>query len=363
MIQADILTELAELEPVRADWDRLAVDNGLPTMSPAWGLAWWRRFAPERAALRVVVVRDCDEVVGIAPFFVRTEGAALCDLLGEDTGRHAPLALPGREWPVAEAAARALTATEPAPTVVRFMSAPFGPWHGPWLAALRLRDNGRRMRTIVRQSRVVPCPQVLLSGTFDGWFSGRSANFRSEMRRLRKRFAEAGAAIRVSDPTTVDDDLRIYMKLHLGRWEGRRSLYEGTESRVRTALGDMAHALPPERFRLYVAELDGVPIAAQLFLAAGGEIMYHNGGWDETYARLKPGMVGLLHAIEQGYALGDRRLDLGPKAQPYKLRFANSDDPIVAVSVASLGPDLAGFAARRALRRGAAMVKQRLDRR
>jgi CelD/BcsL family acetyltransferase involved in cellulose biosynthesis len=39
-------------------------------------------------------------------------------------------------------------------------------------------------------------------------------------------------------------------------------------------------------------------------------------------------MLGILEAIEQAFADGDERLDLGPGAQPYKLRFADGDDPL-----------------------------------
>ena len=81
-------------------------------------------------------------------------------------------------------------------------------------------------------------------------------------------------------------------------------------------------------FRLRMLELDGEPISAQLFAAAGGEVIYYNGGWDERHAQFKPAMLGILDAIEDAFARGERRMDLGPGAQPYKLRFADGTDPL-----------------------------------
>jgi CelD/BcsL family acetyltransferase involved in cellulose biosynthesis len=75
-------------------------------------------------------------------------------------------------------------------------------------------------------------------------------------------------------------------------------------------------------------ELDGEPISAQLFLAAGRTVLYVNGGWDERHAALKPSMLGLLYTVEATFATGERRIDLGVGEQSYKQRFANDDDPV-----------------------------------
>jgi CelD/BcsL family acetyltransferase involved in cellulose biosynthesis len=357
LLDAEVIADIAALEPIRERWDALAVANALPTTSPAWALAWWRNLAAAGSELRVVVVRDGEAVVGVAPFALgRSGGGAIYDLLAADTGRNAPLAAPGHEWSVAEAATGALAGTTPAPTIVRFRSAPLGRWFGPWVAAMRQSEGAARARTILRQSPVTHCPVLPLAGTFEQWLGAKSANFRSEMRRLRKRFASAGATIRTTAPATVDDDLRTYMRLHLARWDGGGSVYGTIEAPLLAALTETAHALGSERFRLYVAEIDGTPIGAQLFLAAGGEIMYHNGGWDEAHARLKPGIVGILHAIEEGFARGDDRVDFGPGTHPYKLRFATGDDPIVATSFAVVGPRLALHLARRSGRRASAVL-------
>ena len=66
----------------------------------------------------------------------------------------------------------------------------------------------------------------------------------------------------------------------------------------------------------------------QLFHAAGGQIKYWNGGWMEQHADLKPTMLTILAALEDGIARGEHALDLGAGTHPYKLRFADGDDPL-----------------------------------
>jgi CelD/BcsL family acetyltransferase involved in cellulose biosynthesis len=117
--------------------------------------------------------------------------------------------------------------------------------------------------------------------------------------------------------------------------------------------------------RVWVAELDGVPIAVQVFVAAGGEVAYWNGGWDECHAPLRPGLVTILAAIEDAIGRGERRLDLGPVEYPYKLRLADGNAPLCwdglivpgprsVLTVAQLAPLRARLSAREALRRGLA---------
>ena len=70
-----LIHDEAALAPHLADWDRLAVARRQPYSAPAWMLAWWRNVAPPGAALSVVVVREGDEAIGVAPFYAtRTRG-------------------------------------------------------------------------------------------------------------------------------------------------------------------------------------------------------------------------------------------------------------------------------------------------
>src|SRR3954447_11534251 len=82
----EVLDSVEAVEPAVADWDRLAVEKGLPYCAPAFLLAWWNHVAPEGARLRVVAVRDGQgHVAGIGPFYaVRERGLPAWSLLGSD---------------------------------------------------------------------------------------------------------------------------------------------------------------------------------------------------------------------------------------------------------------------------------------
>jgi CelD/BcsL family acetyltransferase involved in cellulose biosynthesis len=330
MLRAELITDPGGLGPVGEEWDQLAVANAQPMASPVWLLAWWRHIAPTEALARLIAVREGDALVGIAPFYVqeREHGRVDYRLMGGGTlPRISPLAVPGREWEVAAAVGRALSGASPAPDVLAFEGAPLT---STWPSALRAGWPGR-VRPLVRQYLSQGSPTISLhDSSFDAWLAGRSANFRGQMRRLRRQFAASGGSARMSSPQTLAADIGAFVRLHAGRWEGRgTSSILASEGRVPAMYEQAALShLHSGRFRLWLLEIDGEPISAQLFAEAGGEVLYMNGGWDERFARLKPAMLTILHTVEDAFARGERRIDLAPGEQDYKLRFADGNDPV-----------------------------------
>ncbi len=378
MIGQELITDLSTLEALTPEWDALAVSNKRPTCSPAWMLGWLRHLAPAGACARVVAVRDEQELIGLAPFFVQEELRGRTDyrMMGESLPRTAPLACPGREWEVAQAIGATLTEAIPRADVLALEN---GPVASPWPAALRDTWPGS-VRPIARQYLVQESHTISLSAaSFDAWLEGKSSNFRSQMRRMRRQFASAGGIARTSTAATLERDVDAFLRLHAGRWEGRgQSSIVARGEEMRKLFLDAGHMhVEAHRFRLCMLEIEGEPISAQLFSESGGETLYFNGGWDERFAKLKPAMLGILYAIEDAFARGDERIDLAPGGQQYKLRFADGNDPVawtilmtpgwrLPLTAARLTPMLAQEAARGVAKRslseqGAARMRRIRD--
>ncbi len=332
MLEYELLSELESLEALAPEWDALAVANALPLMAPAWIISWWRHLAPPSAEPRVVVVRDRDGlIIGVAPFYLSRSarfGRLDYRLPGiELASRLSPLAAPGREWEVAGTTAHALAHAEPRPDLVALESVPPA---SAWLTAMRDQWPGR-IRPAARLYNVHTSPTVTLNDrSFEAWLAGRSAKFRSNYRRRRRMFTEAGGTMRLSTRSSLNADVATLMRLHTERWRGlgASSLVTRAEG-VKALLNAAGQALTESgRFRIWVMEIEGEPIWANLFLGAGGELLGINGGWDERRRALSPPLLGMVHAIEDAFGRGDRRLDLGVGDASHKLQFADSDDPI-----------------------------------
>lgn len=325
---AELIAALDGAERLAPAWDELAVACGLPLGAPGWMLSWWRHMAPHEAELRVVAVRDGGELLALAPWFAQRGEQGRVDLrfLGaEISDRVDVLCIPGREREAAPALRGALRQVRPQPDLVAFEAVPIG---SRWTRRLAGGVGGHVQLGRYRNS-AYPAPAVTLpEGPPESWLASRSSNFRGQMGRLRRRLEKQGGRVRqISEPGEMQDAIGSLLALHAGRWEGRGE--SGlTRPGVAELLSDAAIALGPDRLRLWAAEIGGQTISVQLFLAAGGEVKYWNGGWSEEHADLKPSMLTILAALEDAIARGERRLDLGVGEHAYKMRFANCADTL-----------------------------------
>lgn len=328
MLTVEVIDDLDSAEAFAPEWDEFAVARSVPLCAPGWMLAWWRNLAPANAGMRIVTVRNGPELLAIGPWFVQGDGRGRVDVrfLGaEVSDRVDILCIPGHEQEVAPELRRALLEIRPRADVIAFEAVPIG---SPWTRLLASGWAGRARLGRYRNS-VIPAPTVTLpAGPPEAWLAGRSRNFRGQIGRMGRRLEGLGGGVRqITDPGERERAVGTLLALHASRWEGRGKSNLARPS-VQVFLSEAAAALGPDRLRLWAAEINGEPISIQLFIAAGEEIKYWNGGWDEAHADLKPSMLTICAALQDSIARGQRRLDLGAGTHPYKMRFADGEDPL-----------------------------------
>ena len=302
-------------------------------------LAWWRHVAPRGSRLRVVCVWLGEELLGIAPLFVEPGPAGLARyrVLGRPgLLRVEPLAIPGSEGQVALGVAEALATATPPADVISFEAIPDS---SPWPQLLQRKWPGSK-RPWLHSDRSGPAPTLLLRDrTFEEWFGGKSRNFRHQMRRAQRHLTRGGARFElITAGENLNAGLRAFSRLHHGRWRSRggsRVLTSPMERMLRDVAETLSGSL---RFRLWTLRVDDRVISAHLFAAAGGEVSYWLGGFDERWARDHPSMVTILAAAEHAWSVGDERLDLGGGGHGYKYRFADGEDRLQWTTLISPGP-------------------------
>ena len=322
-----LVTDVDELEGLTEPWRALAHACASPGALPGWQLAWWRNVAPSGVELRVVAVFSGDDLVGIAPFFTKLSGRRDHRLLGAGlTHRLAPLAVPGLEGEVARVVAETLAGSEPKPDLITFEGVDVtASW--PEEVARAWPGRARPWRYV---SSTHPAPVLPLSSEgFEAWFAGRSSNFRQQMRRARRKLEEQGGRTLLAQTSDAAvQALESFEALHSARWDFRGGSSLGPS--VVAFLLDAARTMTPvDDLRVWSMEVDSKPVAVQVFLVAGGEILYFNGGFDDSLPDVRPAFLTMLAAIEDAFERGDRRLDFGGGDDDYKLRFATDDAPIM----------------------------------
>lgn len=330
-MRAELIDDAARAEGLRDGWDRLAVAAGLPYATPAWQLGWWQAARPPGARLVILAASDGPGLAGVLGLYGQRGPGGLhrLRLLGASLAQGtAPLAAAGREVEVAGAFATALAAlTDPRPATLEFEGTPDG---ARWAALMSDRWPGGR-HPFAGPVRRVPEPWTSLAGDedVDAWLARRSANFRQQLRRSRRRLEGRGAVLRRAETASdVEAVLPALLELHHARWRDRGGS-EAVDDDTLAVLVEATRALAPTgRAHVEVVEIEGRVVSAHLFLAAGGRSTYWLGGFDDAYAAERPGLVALLDGVEHALLRGDARLNLGPGEEGYKQRFADGEDTL-----------------------------------
>jgi CelD/BcsL family acetyltransferase involved in cellulose biosynthesis len=331
-VEWEMLDTVDAVEPaVARQWDALAVRLNKPYCAPAWVLAW-HHVAPADARMRIVVVRDGDEVVAVAPFCAVPWRLRMWSwsLMGSATSsRIEPVADPSRIDHAGEAIRAAVASADPAPARIRLLGVPSD---SPWPMLLAAPADGAPAPWRHEEERVVAPRVALGAGSLDEYLARRSANFRQQMRRARRRFERDGGEFRTATPDELEHAIAEFIALHRARWDHRGGSGAVTRNSDQMLLA-AGRGLAPERFQLVSLVVGRKTIGSQLFLAAGEEIAYWNGGFDDAYASYEPSQVALVEAIRISLERGYRRFDLGPGAQRYKYRFTDSEDTLLSITL------------------------------
>jgi len=160
--------------------------------------------------------------------------------------------------------------------------------------------------------------------SWDEFLASRSRNFREQARRReRKLQREHRLTFRITtEPAQLDEDFDIFVRLHGLRW-GEQSAFAGARESFHR---EFAHlALERGWLRLWLLEIDGVPVSAWYGFRFGGVDSYYNAGRDPAWDPHSVGFILLTRTIRAAFEDGmtQYRFLLGDEA--YKDRFMDRD--------------------------------------
>lgn len=321
----DSFDELQRYEP---EWDRLAVACGKPTCRPAWLRAWWDASCVpadrESRALRVVVVKEGERLLGLFPGFFIDRHARFPDLhlLGAANFWSAePLVSEDAPPETFALFARALGESSPLPArlVLRWVSA-----EADWPQELRRQWPGRP--ALLRRSQRAKLLLVNGPMSSETWLAGLPRHRRAELLRLERRRAEAGLDVRCTDtPSAVAPDVRALFHLARTKWHSPW-LNDPLENMIVEAGRSL---ITSGDFRLWKIVSGKELIAGALFARAGDASEALFTAFDPAWRALGPGLGVFVAAIRGELDTGTRAIDFGFAEYRYLQRLSNAERPIV----------------------------------
>jgi CelD/BcsL family acetyltransferase involved in cellulose biosynthesis len=319
-----------QIEPLEAEWERLADRLGAPPfLRPGWFAAFWRSFGD--GELIVLTSRRSGRLSGVLPLAKRHR------TLSAPANYHSPLFAPLTEdAAVASELAEAALAFRP-----RRLSLPFTPDGDLSVAQLEaaLAAAGRRLLRRVQQR--TPVLDLSAHGDWASFEASLSRDMRQGIRR-RGRQLEAVGTVRL-DVVTASEGLEgrlaeVFRVEGLG-WKADRGTAILSLPETRRFYDAVAHwAAGQDSLRLYLLRLDDAPIAVNLAVEDRGVRYMLKGGYDPAYHRHSVGTLLLARSIEEAFARGLRRVEFGGGDDPYKLRWTLSVQQRVLVQAFSRSP-------------------------
>jgi dTDP-4-amino-4,6-dideoxygalactose transaminase/CelD/BcsL family acetyltransferase involved in cellulose biosynthesis len=332
-----------ELEPLREEWERLALASGNIFATPEWANSWWRHFGGE-AKLLLTTCRSRDgALLGLLPLYRWAKRPArVLRFLGHSAGDQlGPLCSPQDRPAVARSLRRAIATGPLRCDVLMGEQLPADEGWSALLGAKTLTREGTPMLRFRHDS-------------WEGFLGSLSARLRHEIRHDERKLAERHELTYrlADDPARLQDDLGVMFALHNARW-GDKSVFAHDHQPFHRDFA--ACALERGWLRLWLLELDGKPVAAWYGFRFCGIESFYQAGRDPEWQRSSVGLVLMVHTMRSALEDGAREYRFLRGGEGYKYRFADEDRGLVTIALptgATGSTAVAGALALRNARRG-----------
>ena len=318
---------------LQPDWDGLVGKSrsGSMFLTMEWLWPWWRHFRRPCDTLYILVAREGDALVGVAPLYrsrVWAYGAGFLRRLGF-LGDHSAnslhldfLAAPGREAAVVDAFFRYIEADKAGWDICELRAVASG---SPSLAHVErlASDRGLLLREVYRQT----CARMDLPEDWEAYLRGLRPRFRQKVRRLLRQIPErhGGVFDSCSGPADLTARLESLFELHQRRWSAvdPPGLFDSK------ALREFYHEMA-ERFlqqgwlRFCTLWIDGRVAAHELAVEHLGTVYDLKQCFDTTFGELCVGTALTSHLLREIIADGARRYDMLGGIWQHKLRWGAS---------------------------------------
>ncbi len=310
------LTEASDIAALVDEWNELAgVCSAQPFALPAFGLTWHEHFG--RGDLVVITVRNgSGRLDGVVAVDRRRKGVVeVLEPLGQDLGAVTDfLVRPGTESVAEELWNNLLGERQRSIYITDFVVG------RPGLSSLR---HGNSRWTAMLSDE---CPVIDLRGldsAQEHLALPQRSGLRKKMRKAERLIGSRHFTTTFeSDPAKIPEMLdrvlplydrshRVSPKLHLDRGK-YRSFYRSSMSRLAEA----------NQLTIAVAELDGEPVAFDVYVVAGTTASAILGRFDPEQGEISPGQLLTGAGIDWGIEQGLERLDLQLGGSLYKRRWA-----------------------------------------
>jgi CelD/BcsL family acetyltransferase involved in cellulose biosynthesis len=291
---------------------------------PVWMKVWWQVFG-SGAELYLRTVRDGEEVIGVAPLFVRDERASIvgsadvCDYLDF-------VVVPGRE----EDFFNILLDDLKGRGISRLYLESLRP-DSTVLTNLAGIAKNRQHR--INYQREDVSLDLDLPATWDEYLGLLTSKQRHEVRRKLRRLWEAGnlehRCLEVG--REVEDYTEIFLKLFSLSWEEKANFMT---PRMQSFFRSLAEAMAEiGLLRFGIVELDNQPVSMTMGFDYGDTHYLYNSAYDPQFNHLSVGLLCKVLCIKESIEKGKKKWDFLKGNETYKYHLGGKEIPLYSCQI------------------------------
>ncbi|MFC1661146.1 GNAT family N-acetyltransferase [Gemmatimonadota bacterium] len=324
-----------ELAACAEAWETLADRAGGDLFQTyEWVSTWLDVFWRDRP-IRVLLVRDRGDLVGLAPFLNDKEGEALC---GNS------LALPIHPQIRRTDILAASDHDRIAEAILSFFHEHVGrvnlsmlvPRDSAMLSALSQVAERGGGGTVVRPETVSPL--VRFDGDWDTYLQSRPRRVRKELKRKMRRAEKTGGVewTVAKGPDEVDAAVAAVFQVEEHSWKESQGESISDNQDLREFFFRFARVAADRGWlRIHLLHLDGEPIAYIYGVVRGGHYYALKTSYDQKHRDLSPGIVLFGHALQDAASQGYGTFEFLGEDQRWKHELATESWPHAIACVVS----------------------------
>jgi CelD/BcsL family acetyltransferase involved in cellulose biosynthesis len=361
----DVVDDDEGFAALRGDWADVASVDPDPNVFLTWPWAhtWWQHFGQGQPdhRLHVVVVRDPQGVVGIAPLYRSKVGVGpvattALQRINHDSGDYGGMLLARRADEAVALLVEHLGAQLRGEAAVVVLSRLASDARFTALLGDELVRHAATIETVVDQIGDA-CLFTDVRGGFDLAKQAKKHKIRQRLRRLGEQHGEVAFVEHTGD--SLEEGLDRLVSLHDRRWEEIDEPMQGllASPERRDFLLDAIRALDVEGMvALLSIEAGGRPVAVELDFVHENRVFLFKGAFDPEFSAFSPGQLLHHKVFEDGLADGIDVFDFCRGDAQYKRRWANGERHLSTVMLSR--PGLAGAVARQRFRATRALERR-----
>ncbi len=323
-LTVELLNSNDQVVAHRDRWNQLAGNR--PLQRWEWLGAWAQHYCVGDSSLLVLVVRDADKIIALAPLCIMDRpyfGRTICFLGGGKacTDHMTFLVEPGFEDAAVETIANWLVENRNGDSQ----------WNHCQLIGVdaddaimqkfnqAMTDVGCHLDTRPGQ----PCYGVDLPDTIEEYTSRRSKNGKRDTNKIKRQLNNGTCEI--FTPTTRSE-LEQYWDKFVELHQMRRDMLGEDGCFAHSKFGEFlwdasCRLLDAGLLRMPFVLIDGEPVSVQYSVVAEDRWLFYQSGMNPGYQKNSPGQVVLYHAICESIQSGHKYFDMMRGDEPYKLRW------------------------------------------